>query len=550
MDGKLTVDVRSRYELEQGISLLSKGGKFSFGLCFPENYVLGMANLGFQTILNQVFELPEWRVERFFLDTGNRSLETGTPLSSFLAIGFSLPYELAILNVISMLREANIPLFYWQRSEIHPWVIFGGPSITLNPEVYAPFADILTIGEGESLIGQVLQALEKDQDRGQTKEMLSGLAGVYLPESITPQYQGRKLLSFAGKGVSLPVTRQKVNLGDFPGRTVLYSPISYFRETALLEISRGCSFRCRFCAGGAIYHPFRYRPLDQIKTMVSQMDSWSSKVGLVGSDILGHPEIKAILSFLLKRGKKVTFSSLSLRRLLQDDDLLPLVVAGGAETLTLAPETGSDHCRAILGKSSSKLEWIELVRWALRKGVSKIKLYLMLGLPWREVEEDLTFLSELVEKTGGKGKITVSYSFFVPKPHTLFEQVRTPSFKEWKKEKARLEKEAEKIGITLTGESARLAWLQLIVARGDRCLGEKLATLEENRPWSLSKWRIIMEELERDFEEWPRQPEWEETLPWDTVDFDDGWRKKDFNSSGMVVNGEKFNSRKLGAGQE
>ncbi|MCX6090374.1 MAG: hypothetical protein NTX88_08440 [Candidatus Atribacteria bacterium] len=75
---------------ESGIRLSAKAGRYAFAICFPGPYTLGMANLGYQSVMNSVYCTPDWRVERFFADTGLSSLEHALSLSSFHWVGFSL----------------------------------------------------------------------------------------------------------------------------------------------------------------------------------------------------------------------------------------------------------------------------------------------------------------------------------------------------------------------------------------------------------------------------------------------------------------------------
>ena len=69
---------------------------------------------------------------------------------------------------------------------------------------------------------------------------------------------------------------------------------------------------------------------------------------------------------------------------------------------------------------------------AFRGGWNKVKLYFMLGLPGEEEEDikDIAHLSETIteayydipkEERNGKIQLTVSTSFFVPKPFTPFQ---------------------------------------------------------------------------------------------------------------------------------
>jgi len=507
---------------EQGIFLSTKVGKFLFALCFPGDYSLGMANLGYQSIIRLLFEAPEWRGERFFCDRGPRSLESGLPLNSFDVIGFHFSFELDILNLLCLLQEGGIPLFSRDRKEKDPWVISGGPAATLNPEIIAPFMDFIVIGEAEEIFPLILalwrEGAERDKNREEMKKILGEVPGVYVPSGVHPIYHKGELQGFEKeKEFSFPVQRQWVDIEKFETRTFIYTPFSYFQGASLVEVSRGCRYHCSFCAGRNIYHPLRNRSLELVEKMIDHVSPWSPKVGLVGADLLSHPAVGEILRYLLCRGKKFTLSSLPAVSLVEKEWLWDLLSQGGIETLTLAPESGSFSARRKLGKGLSNQEWIELIEELLERGIKRVKLYFMLGKPGGGVEEDLEFLSKLIARIKNPQRILVSYSFLVPKPHTPLADWKTPSLRDWKREKRIWERGLIKLNVPFSGESPRLAWIQLLLARGDRLIGEKVPQLLFHpHPWSRRAWRDLLGELNRD-EEWIRSP-WGEVKPWQVVD--------------------------------
>lgn len=515
-------------EKEAGINLNSKGGAFSFVLCFPGEYSLGMANLGFQALLHSVYQVPEWRVERAFLETLPRSLEKGIPLTNFDLVGFSVPFEVNLLKAIEMLKVSGIPPFFKERTNHDPWVVFGGIAPSLNPEIFAPFADFLIIGEAEEIFPQVLDSLkdalsnrEDRKDRGKTKLKLAQLPGVYIPELIEPVYEGNFITNFnvKNKDRSLPIEAQKANVDHFQTHSFIYTPCSCFKNTFLVEVSRGCKYACKFCAVSRIYAPVRYRNLDQIKQSLEYGLQFTNKIGLVGSDILGHPQIEEILDFLSQRKAKVTTSSLSASMLYKKRGLLALLSSLKHETLTLAPECGDEEGRRFLGKNLSNQEWLDLLKELLEKKF-KIKLYFLLGHPMLSPQKHLAFLSKIIAVTKKKELLSVSYSFLVPKPHTPFENLETSSLEKWLREGETFKRGLQKLKINFAGESPRLSFVQLILSRGDRKLAEKLPELlNYGHPLSLGHWRDLLKELQRDIKEWTRNP-WKEGLkPWQTVSF-------------------------------
>ncbi|MBC7217077.1 MAG: radical SAM protein, partial [Candidatus Caldatribacterium sp.] len=144
---------------ERGLAL-PRSGQYGLALCFPGPYKLGMAHLGFQSLFRLLSEAHGWWGDRFFADTGPRSLALRLPLSSFHIVAFSLSFELDIFPFLAMLKEGGIPLRFEERGEEHPFVLLGGPVVTLNPEIVAPFADALAIGEAEVILPRILAMWE------------------------------------------------------------------------------------------------------------------------------------------------------------------------------------------------------------------------------------------------------------------------------------------------------------------------------------------------------------------------------------------------------
>jgi hypothetical protein len=73
--------------------------------------------------------------------------------------------------------------------------------------------------------------------------------------------------------------------------------------------------------------------------------------------------------------------------------------------------------------------------------------------------------------------------------------------------------------IRFSGESLRVAWIELLLARADRFLAQEIPNLVgQKNGLVFNQWRTVMEKMGRDFDEWPRHP-WEDGLfPWSIID--------------------------------
>src|SRR5678809_1488708 len=83
------------------------------------------------------------------------SLESHLRLADFHVVGMSLQYELTYTNLLTMLELGGIPLRAAARGPGDPLVIAGGPC-AFNPEPLAPFLDAVVLGDGEEVVGQLV----------------------------------------------------------------------------------------------------------------------------------------------------------------------------------------------------------------------------------------------------------------------------------------------------------------------------------------------------------------------------------------------------------
>ena len=143
---------------------------------FPDIYDIGISNLGLQILYDLVNQRPDALAERAYapwVDMEEQmranaiplySLETKHALADFDILGFSLPYETLYTNVLNLLDLAGIPLRASERGLSDPLVIAGGHAC-FNPEPMHPFIDAFVIGEGEEVIGEILDVWQPRKSR-------------------------------------------------------------------------------------------------------------------------------------------------------------------------------------------------------------------------------------------------------------------------------------------------------------------------------------------------------------------------------------------------
>ena len=499
---------RRRISREQGTIIKDWGGKLPIALVYPNSYYLGMSNLGLHAIYSLLNSYREVVCERAFWERETHqilSVESQRPLSDFAVVAFSISYELDYFNVVSILKASGIPLYAADRDERHPLVIAGGPCIMANPMPLSPFFDCLCIGEAEAILPAMLPVLVEGitGQRSDLLKLLAALPGVYVPLHL-----------------GTTVVRQWVqNLDDFPVTSVVLTPDTELGDLYLIEVERGCDWGCRFCLVSNAFSPMRYRSLDKLVDQAKQGLKYRKRIGLVGAAVSDHPQIEELLVRLRQMGAELSISSLRMKPLSQI--VLGEMAKGGARTIALAPEAGSQRLRQVIKKGISEEDVLESVGKVAEQGIKQLKLYFMIGLP-TETEEDIDEIinltlkcKDILDRWQSGCRIVLTISPFVPKAGTPFQWLPMAQPAILNHRLSLLKNSLMPKGITLKSESVAWSQVQAVLARGDTKLAEVLANIEEV---SLSGWRKAVTKCYLDIDFYAHQ-RWDvsQELPWAIV---------------------------------
>jgi len=510
-------------------------GAFRIALCYPNLYFVGMSNLGFQGVHALFNDQPGVVCERAFLPddvdkddlerSGARllSFDSGADLGRFDAIAFSISFENDYLHVLQMLKLAGVPLRAKDRGSRDPLVILGGAAMFLNPEPLAPFADVIAVGEGETLVPRLTEILLGGGDPRAAIANLKEKDGFYVPSRYEVRYHPDGTVDrYDGPGSILRQRGWPETMG-LPQTTIL-TPHTEMSMKFMVEISRGCPCMCRFCWAGYNYLPVRGFSRAKIVERAREVRAHTNKIGLVSTAVCDHPEINDIVDDLAGLDYEVSVASLRL------DDLTPEFVFKLADTgvqgLTLAPECGSDRMRKILNKQFTNAEILDKAEWIFENGIENLKLYYMVGLPWEEhsdVEAIVTLTAAIRERMlkvargrGRIGRLHPSVNPFVPKPGTPYQWL---PMEDPKGTDAKLQYLRKAFGrmpnVDAVCKSARSGVSQSILALADRRVADALevAALEGvdlkrgMKAAGLDPGFYLFREKGR-----------EEVLPWDLID--------------------------------
>jgi radical SAM superfamily enzyme YgiQ (UPF0313 family) len=505
---------RRQLAREQGTIIKDWGGRIPIALIYPNSYYIGMSNLGLHTIYSLLNKYSEVVCERAFWEIENRdkqvptlSLESQRPLLDFAVLAFSITYELDYFNVVQILKASGIPLYAADRDERHPLVIAGGACIMANPLPLSPFFDCLCIGEAEPILPAMMPILSEGitGKRSDILKARASLPGIYVP-----------LLHS-----ETPVVRQWAsNLDDFPTTSTILTPDTELGDLYLIEIERGCNWGCRFCLVNKAFRPMRFRSIDKLIEQAKLGLRYRKRLGLVGPVVSDHPQLEELLVKLHQMGAGLSISSLRVKPLSRI--VLREMANGGARTISLAPEAGSERLRQVIKKGVSEDDILEAMEKVAEPGIRQLKLYFMIGLP-TETDEDIEEIINLtlkcksiLDKQQIGCRLSLNIAPFVPKAGTPFQWLPMAPLQTLNRRLSLLKNSLPPKGIKVKSESPAWSQIQAVLARGDAKLADVLANIEEV---SLSGWRKAVAKCHLDIDFYAHQ-RWDtsEKLPWAILD--------------------------------
>jgi len=489
--------------------LQNKTPKINVWFAFPAIESFAMSSLGFLSIFKQLDLMEDVFAERIYADTKT----TVATVKELDVIGFSNSFEIDILTVLKMFQKYEIPPLARDRGEEYPLIFGGGPVLSANPVPFEEFYDFISVGDAKTALDLAFKTIveKKDEPKEAKLQALSEIEGIWVPKF----------------GKEKPVIKMADEL-DEPVYTPILSDKSYFKDTFIIEIERGCPKTCNFCLASWLNLPVRYVPFEKIIKAIDLGLEHTNKIALLGAYVAGHPQFNKILEYIREKNKisPVELTLSSLRADLAEKEVIETLVECGQRSVTIAVEAGSERLRKVINKDLSDEQILKTVENARKYGLKGLKIYAMIGLP-TETEEDIFALVNLIKriKEANKGfELSISVASFIPKAHTPFQWCKKASSKDLEKKLSILKNKILPMGVTLRPSSVEWDLIQSILSRASFPLSSYLLKVVENggnlgafkQTWRRMAKAGVLPELET-YAQKPVSENPDDTLPWEFI---------------------------------
>jgi radical SAM superfamily enzyme YgiQ (UPF0313 family) len=181
-------------------------------------------------------------------------------------------------------------------------VVCGGSSVSLSPERWRPYADVLIIGEAERI----------------------------WPQFVADYLAGRHQKEYR------ETERFDLSISPVPDYSCFSEPVKGLYFIGIVQTSRGCPFNCEFCdVINYVGRKMRYKPLDTVMREIEQMRKMGFNVVFLADDNFPADRenateiLKALRDWNRRQRQRLSFFTQLSIDTARDDDFLHLAAEAG-----------------------------------------------------------------------------------------------------------------------------------------------------------------------------------------------------------------------------
>lgn len=329
---------------------------------------------------------PIWQVRVFdpLADGADLAAVVAEFVPDYVGLGIRNVDDLVMEEGVSFVNEVRERFARPLRRLTRAPLILGGAGFSIFPQEWLEEceADYGVVGEGESALPALLEALERGRDP------------LAVPGVVAP---GRPQTARAARPVLL-------DLLPFAGidERIDYAP---YRERGAypIQTKRGCARRCVYCSYPQIEgRSFRCRPAENVVDEIQQVQGRLGDVAFefvdsVFNDPPGHAE--SICWEIAQRGLKVRLRTMGVNPALVTRELIDLMAAAGFAQIDSTPDSASPLLLESLRKNFT-LEQLRRTASIVREAKMPTMWFFLLGGPGeteQTIAETFAFIDRFVD---------------------------------------------------------------------------------------------------------------------------------------------------------
>jgi anaerobic magnesium-protoporphyrin IX monomethyl ester cyclase len=257
-------------------------------------------------------------------------------------------------------------------------IVAGGEHIAACTEFImqdCPALDYAVLGEGEMILAELAETLEKGGDVGEVAGLVHRVDG---RTRINPKRNRVKDID----SFPLPAWDLFPLENYLDGREMI--GVDLGRSIPMLA-SRGCPYECTFCSNPKMWGRL-WKARDQ-ELIIAEMKLWMERYQVTNFDfydltaIVRKDWIVKMTNLILENDLNITWQlPIGTRSEALDAEVLDLLYKSGCRQVTYAPESGSNFILKYIKKKISKTSMLRSIRAAYKAGV-KTKANILIGFP-------------------------------------------------------------------------------------------------------------------------------------------------------------------------